>query len=67
MAVSTWFWLTQEDAMTAKEGHESARTHGKSIGHAAVTDDAMLGMALQLRAPRGEPAQHRRPARHHQG
>jgi DNA invertase Pin-like site-specific DNA recombinase len=31
------------------EGHESARARGKSIGGAAVTDDAMLGMALHLR------------------
>ncbi|MGW0593117.1 hypothetical protein [Streptosporangium sp. NPDC002607] len=31
------------------EGHESARTRGKTIGGAAVTDDAMLSMALQLR------------------
>ncbi|MCC2280875.1 recombinase family protein [Streptomyces sp. ET3-23] len=31
------------------EGHESARTRGKSIGGAAVTDDAMLAMALHLR------------------
>ncbi|GAA1719974.1 hypothetical protein ACBR40_08935 [Nonomuraea sp. AD125B] len=31
------------------EGHESARTRGKTIG-AAVTDDAMLSMALHLRA-----------------
>jgi DNA invertase Pin-like site-specific DNA recombinase len=31
------------------EGHESARTRGKSIGGAAVTDDAMLSMALHLR------------------
>jgi DNA invertase Pin-like site-specific DNA recombinase len=31
------------------EGHESARTRGKSIGGAVVTDDAMLGMALHLR------------------
>ncbi|GAA3466406.1 recombinase family protein [Nonomuraea roseola] len=27
------------------EGHESARTRGKTIGGAAVTDDAMLSMA----------------------
>lgn len=32
------------------EGHESARTRGKTIGGAQVTDDAMLAMALQLRA-----------------
>jgi DNA invertase Pin-like site-specific DNA recombinase len=31
------------------EGHESARTRGKTIGGAAVTDEAMLGMALYLR------------------
>jgi len=31
------------------EGHESARTQGKSIGGAAVTDDAMLAAALHLR------------------
>ncbi|MFF4574664.1 recombinase family protein [Streptomyces sp. NPDC001410] len=31
------------------EGHESARTRGKSIGGASVTDDAMLAMALHLR------------------
>src|SRR2546430_928808 len=31
------------------EGHESARTRGKSIGGAAVTDDAMLAVALHLR------------------
>ncbi|MFI2207663.1 recombinase family protein [Streptomyces sp. NPDC020192] len=31
------------------EGHESARTRGKSIGGASVTDDAMLTMALHLR------------------
>ena len=30
------------------EGHESARARGKSIGGAAVTDDAMLA-ALHLR------------------
>jgi DNA invertase Pin-like site-specific DNA recombinase len=30
------------------EGHESARTRGKTIGGATVTDDAMLGMALHL-------------------
>ncbi|MEU4332546.1 recombinase family protein [Nonomuraea dietziae] len=32
------------------EGHESARQRGKRIGGAAVTDDAMLSMALHLRA-----------------
>ncbi|WP_336216249.1 recombinase family protein [Nonomuraea sp. LPB2021202275-12-8] len=31
------------------EGHESARARGKSIGGAAVTDSAMLSMALHLR------------------
>lgn len=31
------------------EGHESARTRGKNIGGAAVTDPAMLSMALHLR------------------
>ncbi|WP_246148092.1 recombinase family protein [Nonomuraea turkmeniaca] len=31
------------------EGHESARRRGKTIGGAAVTDDAMLSMALHLR------------------
>ena len=30
-------------------GHESARARGKPIGGAAVTDDAMLAVALQLR------------------
>ena len=32
------------------EGHESARKRGKTIGGAGVTDDAMLSMALHLRA-----------------
>lgn len=32
------------------EGHESACTRGKTIGGAAVTGDALLGMALHLRA-----------------
>ncbi len=32
------------------EGHESARTRGKSIGGAAVTDDAMLAVALHPRS-----------------
>src|SRR6266568_481749 len=32
------------------EGHESARARGKAIGGAAVTDDAMLAVALHLRA-----------------
>jgi DNA invertase Pin-like site-specific DNA recombinase len=31
------------------EGHESARSRGKSIGGATVTDDAMLAVALHLR------------------
>jgi hypothetical protein len=31
------------------EGHESARTRGKTIGGASVTDDVMLSMALHLR------------------
>ena len=31
------------------EGHESARARGKSIGGAAVTDEAMRAMALHLR------------------
>ena len=31
------------------EGHESARTRGKAIGGAAVTDDAILAVALHLR------------------
>lgn len=31
------------------EGHESARTRGKTIGGAAVTDEAMVSMALHLR------------------
>jgi Resolvase, N terminal domain len=31
------------------EGHESARIRGKAIGGAAVTDDAMLAVALHLR------------------
>jgi DNA invertase Pin-like site-specific DNA recombinase len=32
------------------EGHESARARGKSIGGAAVTDEAMLAAALHLRS-----------------
>lgn len=32
------------------EGHEAARARGKAIGGAAVTDDAMLAVALHLRA-----------------
>ena len=32
------------------EGHESARGRGKTIGGAAVTDEAMLAAALHLRA-----------------
>jgi hypothetical protein len=31
------------------EGHESARSRGKSIGGAPVVDEAMLSMALHLR------------------
>ncbi len=31
------------------EGHESARSRGKTIGGAAVTDDTMLSLALHLR------------------
>jgi DNA invertase Pin-like site-specific DNA recombinase len=31
------------------EGHESARARGKTIGGAAVTDDAMVSMAVMLR------------------
>jgi len=31
------------------EGHESARARGKVIGGAAVTDEAMLAVALHLR------------------
>jgi DNA invertase Pin-like site-specific DNA recombinase len=31
------------------EGHESARTRGKAIGGASVTDDTMLSVALYLR------------------
>ncbi|MEW2354273.1 recombinase family protein [Spirillospora sp. NPDC029432] len=31
------------------EGHESARSRGKTIGGAGVTDDAMLSHALHLR------------------
>ncbi|MFI6510959.1 recombinase family protein [Streptosporangium sp. NPDC050855] len=31
------------------EGHESARTRGKHIGGATITDEAMLSMALHLR------------------
>jgi DNA invertase Pin-like site-specific DNA recombinase len=33
----------------ALEGHKSARARGKSIGGAAVTDEAMLAAALHLR------------------
>jgi DNA invertase Pin-like site-specific DNA recombinase len=32
------------------EGHESARARGKSIGGTAVTDEAMLAVALHLRS-----------------
>jgi DNA invertase Pin-like site-specific DNA recombinase len=35
------------------EGHESARARGKSIGGAAVTDEAMLSHALHLRDQQG--------------
>lgn len=35
------------------EGHESARARGKSIGGAAVTDNAMLSHALHLRDQQG--------------
>ena len=45
------------------EGHESARARGKSIGGAAVTDEAMLAAALHLRGQEHEPARHRRPPR----
>ena len=31
------------------EGHEAARARGKSIGGAAVTDEAMLAVAVHLR------------------
>lgn len=31
------------------EGHESARARGKAVGGAAVTDEAMLAVALHLR------------------
>ncbi|MFJ2032316.1 recombinase family protein [Streptosporangium sp. NPDC087985] len=31
------------------EGHESARTRGKTIGGASVTDDTMLTLAIHLR------------------
>ena len=34
------------------EGHELARARGKSIGGAAVTDEAMLAAALHLPARR---------------
>ena len=46
------------------EGHEAARARGKSIGGAAVTDDAMLAVARPPPRPGHEPARHRRPARH---
>nr|GID86999.1 hypothetical protein Ade03nite_59230 [Actinoplanes derwentensis] len=32
------------------EGHESARSRGKNIGGASVTDSDMLSMALHLRS-----------------
>ena len=35
------------------EGNESARARGRAIGGAAVTDDAMLAVALHLRAQYG--------------
>jgi DNA invertase Pin-like site-specific DNA recombinase len=35
------------------EGHESARTRGKAIGGATVTDEAMLSHALHLRDQQG--------------
>lgn len=35
------------------EGHESARTRGKTIGGAGVTDESMLSMALHLREEKG--------------
>ncbi|WP_337825220.1 recombinase family protein [Amycolatopsis sp. A1MSW2902] len=35
------------------EGHESARARGKTIGGAAVTDEAMLSHALHLRDQQG--------------
>ena len=31
------------------DGHESARARGKAIGGAAVTDEALLAVALHLR------------------
>ena len=37
------------------EGHESARARGKAIGGAAVTDDAMLAVALHLRGQELSP------------
>ncbi|MEV4175690.1 hypothetical protein [Nonomuraea sp. NPDC049709] len=60
------------------EGHESACSRGKTKGGAAVTDDAMLSMALHLRehdtdaaaapamGPRlgGQPGRSPRPAVH---
>jgi hypothetical protein len=49
------------------EGHESARTRGKTIGGAAVTDDHMLSMALHLRGQELRPRDIARTAGHHQG
>jgi DNA invertase Pin-like site-specific DNA recombinase len=37
------------------EGHESARARGKPIGGAAVTDEAMLAVALHLRGQELSP------------
>lgn len=48
------------------DGHKSARTRGKNIGGASVTDDHMLSMAAPAR-PGAAPARHRLPARHQQG
>jgi hypothetical protein len=46
------------------EGHESARARGKTIGGAAVTDDAMLAVALHLRAQEMSLRDIAAPARH---
>jgi DNA invertase Pin-like site-specific DNA recombinase len=46
-ALSGWSASTSRDRTL--EGHESARARGKSIGGAAVTDEAMLAVALHLR------------------
>ncbi|MEV5559379.1 Rid family hydrolase [Nonomuraea wenchangensis] len=48
------------------EGHEPARRHGKRIGGAPVVDEAMLSMALHLRAD-PQPARHRRTPGHLHG